>query len=188
MNAGILELMCHRVSCPRLEVPVPSAELLEKVFQTALRAPDHMLLRPWRYLIIQGEARARLGEIFCDAAVSDSEDLSDIQREKYRAMPLRAPMLIVGIAENKKHKKVPVEEQVISCGVGMAYMLLALQAEGYGGMWRTGPMAKHEFVKQGLGIQKHESLVGFLYLGTPKGEMKTVPKLSVADYFKEWGV
>jgi len=167
---------------------VPSAELLEKVFQTALRAPDHMLLRPWRYLIIQGEARARLGEIFCDAAVSDSEDLSDIQREKYRAMPLRAPMLIVGIAENKKHKKVPVEEQVISCGVGMAYMLLALQAEGYGGMWRTGPMAKHEFVKQGLGIQKHESLVGFLYLGTPKGEMKTVPKLSVADYFKEWGV
>jgi len=188
MNTELIELMCRRVSCPRLELPVPSAEILEKVFQTALRAPDHMLLRPWRYLIVQGEARKRLGEMFCDAAVSDSVGLSDIQCEKYRAMPLRAPMLLVGIAENKKHKKVPVEEQVISCGVGMAYMLLALQAEGYGGMWRTGPMAQHELVKQGLGVKKHESLVGFLYLGTPKGEMKAVPELSVADYFKEWGV
>jgi len=186
MSSEVIELMCKRVSCPRLESPAPSSDILDKVFQAGLRAPDHMLLRPWRYLIVQGDARGRLGELFCDAAISDSTDLTEAQREKYRAMPLRAPMLIIGIAENQVHKKVPVEEQIVSCGVGMGYMLLALQSEGFGGMWRTGPMAKHSVVKQGLGVQSHETLVGFLYVGTPKGELKPLPELKISNFFHEW--
>ena len=101
-------------------------------------------------------------------------------------MPLRAPMILVGVAENYVHKKVPVEEQVVSCGVGMGYMLLALQSLGYGGVWRTGPLAENMVVKQSLGVQAHETLVGFLYVGTPKGELKPVPKLSTSDYFHPW--
>jgi nitroreductase len=186
MNSEFLNLMCKRVSSPRLEAPAPSKEILERVFQTALRAPDHMLLRPWRYLIVEGVAREKLGDLLCEAAVKDSPDLTDVQRDKYRSMPLRAPKILIGISENYVHKKVPVEEQVVSCGVGMGYMLLALQSLGYGGVWRTGPMAENAFVKKGLGIQTHETLVGFLYIGTPKGELKPVPELSTLDYFHEW--
>ena len=187
MNSELLDLMCNRVSSPRLEAPAPPADVLNKVFQAALRAPDHMLLRPWRYLIVEGDARTQLGELLCEAALIDSPELTVAQCEKYRSMPLRAPMVLVGIAATQVHKKVPVEEQVVSCGVGMGYMLLALQALGFGGIWRTGPMAAHTVVKQGLGIQTHETLVGFLYIGTPKGELKPVPALKASDYFHKWG-
>lgn len=186
MNPELLNLMCKRVSSPRLEAPAPPVAVLEKIFQTALRAPDHMLLRPWRYLVIDGDARAQLGELFCEAALKDSPRLTAAQCDKYRSMPLRAPMILVGIAENQVHKKVPSEEQVVSCGVGMGYMLLALQSVGFGGVWRTGPMATNTVVKAQLGVQVHETLVGFLYMGTPKGELRPVPELNTSDYFHQW--
>jgi len=125
--------------------------------------------------------------LLCEAALKDLPAMTVAQCDKYRSMPLRAPMILVGIAETQVHKKVPVEEQVVSCGVGMGYMLLALQSVGYGGIWRTGPMATNSFVKKGLGIQAHETLVGFLYIGTPKGELKPVPALKASDYFHKWG-
>ena len=187
MKSELLDLMCNRVSSPRLEAPAPPVDALEKVFQTALRAPDHMLLRPWRYLVVEGGARAQLGELLCEAALKDSPTMTVAKCDKYRSMPLRAPMILVGIAETQVHKKVPVGEQVVSCGVGMGYMLLALQSIGYGGIWRTGPMATHSLVKQGLGVQTHETIVGFLYIGTPKGELKPVPTLKASDYFHKWG-
>jgi len=186
MSSEILDLMCKRVSSPRLEAPAPPVDVLEKIFQTALRAPDHMLLRPWRYLVVEGEARTQLGELLCEAALKDSPGLTVVQCDKYRSMPLRAPMVLVGIAENQVHKKVPVEEQIVSCGVGIGYMLLALQSVGFGGVWRTGPMASNAVVKEKLGVQAHETLVGFLYIGTPKGELKPVPELNTSDYFHNW--
>ncbi|MFT6264658.1 MAG: nitroreductase [Oleiphilaceae bacterium] len=188
MNSEFLDLMCKRVSSPRLEAPGPSAEVLEKIFQTALRAPDHMLLRPWRYLVIEGDARTKLGDLLCEAALKDSPDLTSAQCDKYRAMPLRAPMIIVGISENHAHKKVPTEEQIVSCGVGMGYMLLALQMMDFGGVWRTGPMATNAFVKKSLGVSLDETLVGFLYIGTSTRELKPVPELNTSDYFHKWGM
>jgi nitroreductase len=187
MNSELLDLMCKRVSSPRLEAPAPSDQVLEKIFHTALRAPDHMLMKPWRYLVVEGDARVKLGDLFCEAALKDSPELTEVQRDKFRSMSLRAPMIIVGISENHAHNKVPVEEQIVSCGVGIGYMLLALQSIGFGGVWRTGPMATNSIVKKGLGVSLDETLVGFLYIGTPKGELKPVPKLKTSDYFHKWG-
>lgn len=186
MASSFTDLVLNRVSSPRLSDPAPEQSQLEKIYRSALRAPDHMMLRPWRYLVIKGDARAQLGEVFCEAAKQDDSELSDVQQNKFRAMPLRAPMLVVGISTNQDHPKVPVEEQVVSCGVGMGYMLLMLQAEGFGGIWRTGPMAEHAYVRECLGVQAHETLVGFLYIGTPVGEPKPVPQIAIDDHFIEW--
>jgi nitroreductase len=186
MVASFIDLISKRVSYPRLVGPAPNDDLLERIYRSALRAPDHMMLRPWRYLLIKDDARNTLGDVFCDAALKDDTHLTAAQKEKYRVMPLRAPMMIVGISTNQEHPKVPVEEQVISCGVGIGYMLLALQSEGFGGIWRTGPLAHNAYVREALGIQEHETLVGFLYLGTPQGEAKPIPDTSVDNYFTEW--
>lgn len=186
MSQSLIDLIARRVSYPRLSEPAPGKDTLEKVYRSALRAPDHMLLRPWRYLIVQGEARAKLGDVFLQAGLQDDENISQVQQDKFRAMPTRAPLILVGISTNESHPKVPVEEQVISCGVGMGYMLLGLQAEGFGGIWRTGPLASHDLVRKSLGVQEHETLVGFLYIGTPQGEAKPIPDIPLENHFIEW--
>lgn len=199
MPDDFIDVMLQRVSYPRLASPGPSPETLEKIFQVALRTPDHMKLKPWRYLVIEGDGLSHLGELFYQAASLNHEKLSRdglkenpqeqlplSQKDKYLNMPLRAPMVIVGISCNVDHLKVPVEEQVSSCSVGMGYMLLALQMAGFGGIWRTGSFARDAYVKQGLNLLEQESIVGFLYLGTPQGKAKPIPQVNSSDYFKPW--
>lgn len=182
----ILDLLGSRVSHPRLSEPAPSGAKLEAIYQAALRTPDHMRLKPWRYLVIEGDSLVRLGELFCQSVSAEEGGLTEAQAAKYRAMPLRAPMVIIGISKNVEHAKVPIEEQQVSCGVAMGYMLLALQAQGFGGMWRTGPLAGNAHLKAALSIGPEESIVGFLYLGTPVGEPKTLTSVDSSDYFQSW--
>lgn len=180
------ELIAQRVSSPRLQEPAPSPQVLERVFNAAFRAPDHMMLRPWRYLIIEGERRKDLGSVFAEATRQSEMEITQAQEEKCMNMPMRAPMIIVAVSQNIPHPKVPQLEQEVATGVSVGYMLLALQSEGFNGIWRTGPMAEHIHVKQALGLQQHETLIGFLYVGTPLGELKAVPELILEDHVAKW--
>jgi nitroreductase len=89
----------------------------------------------------------------------------DLDRE--RARPLRAPLLVVVVSRPRGDMpKVPVVEQLLSAGAAAQNILLATHALGYGGMWRTGPMAYDRLVHRALGLDEGEAIVGFLYLGT----------------------
>ena len=46
-----------RVSSPRLQEPGPSDSQLDLLLQAAIRAPDHGLLRPWRFIVLSGDQR-----------------------------------------------------------------------------------------------------------------------------------
>ena len=50
-----------------LAEPAPEGERLERILAAGASAPDHGRLRPWRFLVIRGEARHRLGEVFANA-------------------------------------------------------------------------------------------------------------------------
>ncbi|WP_250658529.1 nitroreductase family protein [Alkalimarinus coralli] len=186
MSHPVTEFLLQRNSFARLTSPAPEGELLDTLFQTALRAPDHAMLRPWRYLVIEGDALKRLGDLFASSALNADPDLSPAQQEKCRKMPTRAPMIIVAIASTQENPKVPEIEQIVSVGVGVGYLLVALQAEGFGGMWRTGPLAYNPEVKKGLGLTAEEHIAGFLYVGTPEGKPKAVPTHDVNTYVKKW--
>ena len=173
--------LTQRVSYPRLTTPAPKGELLERVFKAGFRAPDHALLRPWRFIVLEGSALDDLGQIFVEAAKSEDE-VTEEQEEKLRRMPKRAPMMIVGVVSYKEHPKVPRKEQLLSAGAAMAYMLVELQNNDFGGMWRTGVMAYHPVVKKQLGLSIHEDIVGFLYVGTPEGNAKKIPDIDISAF------
>lgn len=176
----LIHAILNRSSEPRLDAPAPDGEILDSIFQCAARAPDHALLRPWRYLVVEGEGLDRLGGLFAQTGETEAE------REKLRKMPLRAPMIIVGITSMKPHPKVPEIEQFMSTAVGMGYMLLALESAGFGGMWRTGPMAYHPSVKAGLGLKEHEAIAGFLYAGTVINPKPDLPRPETSHFVSAW--
>lgn len=183
----VIEAILERSSEPRLTSPAPDKALLDTVFECAARAPDHALLRPWRYLVIEGDGLQALGNLFASAADDPHQPLST-DREKLLRMPQRAPMMIVGIGCYRPHPKVPQEEQTMSAAVGMGYMLLALQSAGFGAMWRTGPVAHHPAIRKGLGIADDETIVGFLYVGTVDRAKPSVPRPAVTEFVSRWPV
>lgn len=184
MNA--VDALLGRVSCGKLTEPAPSAEAREIIFSAALRAADHGNLRPWRFLLVEGEGRSKLGAIFADAASSDDPSLNEAQLQRFHKMPLRAPLVVVAIAKAVEHPKVPLIEQVVAAGAAVQNMITAAFAVGVGAYWRTGAMAYHSKVLEGLQLGEGESVVGYLYLGTPQGSLKAVPELDVKDYFESW--
>jgi nitroreductase len=179
----VLNALLERSSEPRLCAPAPDEASLEKAFAAAARAPDHALLRPWRYLVIEGEGLDRLGDLFASTA---SADTPPEKVEKLRNMPRRAPMMIVGIACHKTHPKVPEVEQTMSAAAGMSYLLLALQSAGFGAMWRTGAVAYDQRVQQGLGLADNEFISGFLYVGTVCQPKPEVPRPAQEEFVRRW--
>lgn len=178
-----LDALLNRVSAPRLIAPAPDAAQRELLFCAALRAPDHGQLRPWRFLTVEGEALTQLGEVF---ASSLGADASAEAVTKAQAMPLRAPLLVVVIACVQAGAKIPVQEQLLAAGCAAHSILLAAHAQGIGAVWRTGDMAYNPQVAAGLGLDAHEQVIAYLYLGTPARELRAVPTLQVSDFVRCW--
>lgn len=183
----LLEALASRQSCARLTGPAPTTEQLEQIYAAAFRAPDHARLRPWRFICIEGEGLNALGDLFVQASEQEAE-LSEAKRTKLANMPLRAPMMLVAYAKVQEHIKVPRTEQIISTAAATQNILLAAYGLGLGAMWRTGDLARNSIVKQGLGLDNDDELLGFIYLGQPDTEPKQIAKLDSADYVTQWPV
>lgn len=182
----VIPALRARVSCPKLRGPGPSDAELDLMFRCALRAPDHGLLRPWRFAVVRGEARAALGELFVAAEKVRNPATSAEALDKLRRNPLRAPVVIACVAVTVPGHKVPVIEQVASMAAAVQNLQLAAEALGYGAMWRTGPLASAPQVKAGLGFAEQDEIVAFLYVGTVDGERRQVEELAPAAFVREW--
>ncbi|MCZ7680414.1 MAG: nitroreductase [Sandaracinaceae bacterium] len=131
-----MELLRTRASNGKLAEPAPDDEALREILEAALRAPDHAMLRPWRVLLVRGEARARLGDVLAEVEAARGADAEAIERA--RRKPLRAPLVIVVAAAPVPSPKAPEIEQILSAGAVAHGILLGLHARGFAGMWRTG--------------------------------------------------
>lgn len=181
-----IEALTQRVSHGKLCAPGPTLEQREHIERAALRAADHGNLRPWRYLYIEGEGLATLGELFLEVAQATSDELSDSQRERFLKMPLRAPAMYIAVAKTTEHPKVPKVEQLMAVAASVQNMITAAYAVGVGAYWRSGDLAFSPELKKGLGLEQDDEIVGFVYMGTPQLPNKPCPELQVADFFKNW--
>jgi len=182
-----MELLLTRRSHPKLGDPAPSGDALDRILRAALPAPDHGGLRTTRILVIEGPAREKLGDAIAAMVRRNNPDADPAALDKARAKPLRAPMLLaVACRPTPDHPKVPEIEQVLSAGAAAHALLLAAQAEGFGGMWRTGDPAYDPAVKAALGLEPTDHLVAFLYLGTPQTPPPEQPRPDLDAVVSRW--
>lgn len=179
-----LELLVNRQSQPRLKEPAPDGEALANIKKAALRAPDHALLQPWKFIVCEGNGRKKLGDLFEQAAIAS--DMSERDIERAPELPLRAPMVIIAVMKYKEHPKVPWVEQVASAACAIHAMQMAAVAQGFQGIWRTGAYAQDDNLKESLFLEEQDEIVGFLYLGTPAADMVYKSTEDQEDFFEHW--
>ena len=121
---------------------------------------------------MEGEGREALGDLYLKSALSEKAELARERQERIKRMPLRAPLIIIAVAEVLEGHKVPILEQVVATGAAVQNMLLMAQSLGYGAMWRTGEMAYSATVKEGLGLRPEDVIVAYLYIGTAGAKAK----------------
>ncbi len=155
----------HSISKVRPD-PVPR-ELIEKLLAAAVQAPNHFRVRPWRFFVLSGEARNRLGDVMAQALKQRHPDATGTELDAERAKPLRAPVLIAVGVDRPSEPKVIEMENICATAAAVENILLAANALGLGAMWRTGPAARDPEVKKFLGLNPDQELIAFVYVGYP---------------------
>ncbi|MGA1207114.1 MAG: nitroreductase [Gammaproteobacteria bacterium] len=172
-----IDALLSRVSMPKVSAPGLTEPELMTLIKAGLRACDHGRLRPFRFILLEGDARIRLGEAMSDYLHGDLVDVSEAAIEAAKNKALRAPTLLSVIFSPKDNDKIPESEQLVSAGCAAQMIVTAAHLMGLGAMWRTGNVAYSGEVSQVLGLEEHEQVVAMIYLGRPAIETPKPPEL-----------
>ncbi|ANP48134.1 NAD(P)H nitroreductase [Candidatus Viadribacter manganicus] len=157
-----------------LAAPGPNAEELDALIKLAARVPDHGKLGPWRFVVIDGEARDRASAAL-EQVIRNDEGVDDARRDFVRGWFNRAPTCVMVVSSPRPSPKVPEWEQILSAGAVCFNLILAAHALGFAGSWLTEWPTFDERARTALGLASQERVAGFVYLGTPtKGAAERV--------------
>ena len=161
-----------------LTTPGPDEKTLQHILSTALNAPDHGLLRPWKINVLTGDALTQLGDVFARSQLLTAEakgmPVTEEQLTHTKTRPQRAPLIIVASCRVTLGHKIPVIEQLMSASALCQNIQIAVHALGFGCIWRTGNWASDPLVKAHFGLEEKDVIAGFMYIGTPKSDR--IPK------------
>ncbi|MBS4210416.1 nitroreductase [Bacillus sp. FJAT-50079] len=184
----IHEVIKTRRSIPLVKDETVPVELIEQIIEAGTYAPNHFRTEPWRFFVLRGKGREKLGEVFGNITRAELEDIhSDTSKakiERSEKNPLRAPVVIAVGVEPSDRKNVILKEEYAAVSSCVQNMLLTAHALGLGAMWRTGAICYHPQVSEFFGLSNNGEIIGFLYLGYPNTEPKSYTKANFKELTK----
>ncbi len=175
-----LEAICTRRSISRFSARTVERDKIEALLQAGAQAPNHYKVRPWRFVVIDGQARERLGDVMAQVLLRKYPTLPEEALAKEKAKPLRSPVIIAVGVDQPSEPKVLETENMCAAAAACENILLAAHAMGMGGKWRTGEAARDVDVKEHLGLADKE-VIAFLYIGYPEEPPAPVPRPGFED-------
>src|SRR5689334_20303872 len=122
-SSTALNLLLNRQSSGALVEPAPSGADLDLILDAALRAPDHGRLRPWRFVVIRGDAKEKWAARVAEAIQQRDPGNAAAMIDKYRAWVQRTPLIVALGVEIQANHKIPEIEQMLSAGAAAMNML-----------------------------------------------------------------
>lgn len=178
----VFDAIHNRHSQGKVKQDAISHELIEKLLSAAVQAPNHYKTRPWRFVVLTGDGRNELGDVFAASQRDRKPDLPQEALDKTRGLPLRAPVLIAVGVDKPSEEKVLEIENICATATACQNILLAAQAEGLAVQWRTGEWARDPKVKEHLGFSADQHIIAFLYIGYPEFVAEYQPRPSFEDH------
>jgi nitroreductase len=163
----LLTAIDTRSSAVRLTQPGPTPEHLARILDAAAHAPDHGRLRPWQFIVLDGELREKFSFAAAAAKRARLPTMSEEQFAAEREKITRSPsIVVVGCSVRRLQTKIPEIEQVMAAAAAAQNLFLAAHDLGYGVMWKTGAAAYDPAVKAMVGLAADDYIVGIMHLGT----------------------
>lgn len=162
----VLAALLDRRSTAALVEPGPTPGQVDTLLRAATTAPDHGRIRPWRFVVVSGEARERFADALEDGGLARDPELPESKRAKLRSKAFVAPTLVAVVAAPREHK-VERWEQVVSAACTGYALVLAAHALGLGAMWKSVPFRTGPLLREVLAMGEDDELLGWVLVGTP---------------------
>ena len=172
-----IELLLSRRSgsAKAMTGPGPSPDELQTILKAASRVPDHGKLFPWRFILFEGDARARMGEMIVEC-LKETENVTPERAILEAGRFLRAPVVVGVVSRVRDHIPIPLWEQELSAGAVCQTMLIAATSLGYVANWLTEWYGYHPLVMERLGLKPGERIAGFVYIGKSAVPLEERPR------------
>jgi nitroreductase len=186
---NVIEAITSRRSIGKVkDLPVP-VDHIEKILEAGTYAPNHYRTEPWRFFVITGEGRKKLGAVLEEITTIENTGLPPDElakkTEKAKNNPLRAPVIIAVGVEPSDKKNVIIKEEFAAVASSIQNMLLTAHSLGLGAIWRTGQVAYHPKINEFFGLTSKGELAAFIYIGYPDKVPPQVKK-SGFENFTKW--
>lgn len=149
-----------------------SKDLINQILEAGTWAPSHYRTEPWKFFVLTGESRIRLGKTLAKIEEQQMEDPTSESNQKkltkIQEKPFRAPLIIAVAVEPSNNPRALIQEEYGAVYAAIQNMLLAAHSLGLGGYWRTGKPAYDPAMKKLFKLTDKGDILGFLYFGYPK--------------------
>jgi nitroreductase len=179
-------LETRRSAKPRdLVGPAPTPEELAHILTIAARIPDHGKLTPWRFITVADDQRDALADLLHRALDAEDPGALPAHYDKAEQFAHNQGALVVLVSAPVEDHKIPVWEQILSCGAAGMNLLMAAHALGYVAGWVTGWQAYSEAVRTAF-CGPGERIAGFIFIGHPGEELADRPRPSLDEVSCPW--
>lgn len=163
----IFDAIHGRLTISKVKQDALPRDVIEKLLSAGAQAPNHHRVRPWRFVVLTGDGRNKLGDVIAASFLDRNPATLPEGLDKARALPLRAPVVIAVGADKSVDGRIIEVENISAASAACQNILLAAHALGLGAIWRTGDSARDPQVKKFLGFAEDQHIVGFIYIGYP---------------------
>lgn len=149
-----------------------SKSVIETLIENALWAPTHKLTQPWRFAVLEGNHKQRLGQ-FMASYYRDIYSLDDFSEERYKETqnyPCNATLIAIICNPSTK---LPEWEEIAAVSCAVQNMWLSATSLNLGAYWDTGE-ATIAYIKENVCLEKTEKCLGIFYLGHLKDSLEKV--------------
>lgn len=184
MSKDVIDFLAQRrsVKPAMMAAPGPTPAQLDAILVLAARVPDHKMLVPWRFVVFEGEARARFGEALAAACqAEEKESPSSVRLDTERNRFMAAPLVIGVVSRTTTPSPIPEWEQILSAGAAAYNVCLAANAHGFVSNWVTGWYSYSPGIRRALGLAENERIAGFVHVGTAKETTADRPRPNLAE-------
>ena len=187
-TTSLLSLLRTRksASAKAMGGPGPTPEQISAILTIAVRVPDHGKLAPWRFILWEGDDRARFGAVMKARWQELHPEHGPDSLAFVQGLFLRAPAVLAVVSAAAEHPKIPLWEQQLSAGAVCMNILYAATALGLGCQWNTDWVAYDGAVAAAMGLQPHEKVAGLIYLGTPAAPLEDRPRPDAEALLTRW--
>ena len=168
----VIKAIRERQSIGRVKPePVPR-EMIERILESAVHAPNHKITEPWRFHVFTGKGRGGFAKARAEMArlmaVEEGEEeelvAGRISRERKKAF--RSPVVMAVISKAGRDE-IETLENYAACAAAAQNMQLTAHSLGLGCIWRTGPVAYHACMRDFFSLEDGDRIAAYLYIGYP---------------------
>jgi len=180
----VMQAIHTRASVTAFRPDVPHRDVVMKLLDAAVRAPNHRLTEPWSFYVLGENSKRHFAELRRSnrAKRFENPEAAEAQPalEKAYGGAMETPV-IIAVSTLVADDPVQRDEDYAATFCAIQNLLLAAVSQGLGTYLRTGDILEEPELAELLGLPEGQRVVGIVYMGYPAEEPKPRRRTPAAE-------